>query len=349
MWLATLLAAFISMNSGAAELKDQAGLISSMFIYERAPFPECHASTIVESKGKIIAAWFGGTEEKHKDVEIWTSFYENGKWTTPKSVANGIDGGNRHPTWNPVLFQPRSGPLMLFYKVGPSPDTWWGMWMTSEDQGRTWSQPQRLASPLLGPIKNKPVQLASGDIISGSSDEAGDLWKVHFELSRDGGKTWNFVGPVNDGKEFAAIQPTILIHNDGRLQALVRTKQGRLGETWSNDSGKTWSKMAASALPNPDAGADGVTLADGTHLLVLNPTLKGRSPLTLASSKDGKTWKQALVLENQPGEYSYPAIIQTSDGRVHVTYTWKREKIRHAVIDPAKVVLTDLPNPTGKR
>src|SRR5687768_12022694 len=134
------------------------------FIYERAPFPSCHASTIEETKSGFIAAWFGGTDEKHPDVGIWVARHENGQWTAPVEVANGIQPeGNRHPCWNPVLFQPKQGPLMLFYKVGPSPSRWWGMLMSSTDQGKTWSKPTKLPDGILGPIRCKPVQLADGD------------------------------------------------------------------------------------------------------------------------------------------------------------------------------------------
>jgi predicted neuraminidase len=76
---------------------------------------------------------------------------------------------------------------------------------------------------------------------------------------------------------------------------------------------------------------------DGRHLLVYNHTAKGRSPLNLALSDDGVNWKGVLVLEDEPKkEFSYPAIIQTSDGLVHITYTWKRQKVKHVVIDPSK-------------
>jgi predicted neuraminidase len=61
-------------------------------------------------------------------------------------------------------------------------------------------------------------------------------------------------------------------------------------------------------------------------------------------SVDGREWKAALILENAAGEYSYPAVIQTKDGLVHVTYTWKRTRIRHAIIDPARFVLRDMPD-----
>ena len=107
--------------------------------------------------------------------------------------------------------------------------------------------------------------------------------------------------------------------------------------------------MTASSLPNNNSGLDGVTLKDGRQLLVYNHVKpdssatggKGpRTPLNVAVSKDGKTWYAALILEDSPiSQYSYPSVIQTKDGLVHVVYTWRREKIKHVVIDPSKLVL----------
>jgi len=318
----------------------QTGILKSEFIYETAPFPSCHASTIVETRGGgLVCAFFGGTAERNPDVGIWLSRLVNGKWTPPVEVANGVESpSTRYPTWNPVLFQPKTGPLLLFYKVGPSPSTWRGMIMNSSDDGRTWSQPRSLPAGVLGPIKNQPVQLPNGDILSPSSTEH-DGWQVHFERSSDGGKTWTTAPPVNDGKDVQAIQPTILIHKDGRLQALCRTKSGRIFTTSSEDSGKTWGRLEPTELPNPSSGIDAVTLRDGRHLLVYNHSAT-RSPLNVAVSNDGKNWQAALTLEDSNiGQYSYPTVIQSNDGLVHVTYTWRRERIKHVVIDPAKLVL----------
>jgi predicted neuraminidase len=324
------------------------GLLKSEFIYDTAPFPQCHASTIVEAgKGLLVAAWFGGTRERHPDVGIWMSRNEAGRWSSPVEVVNGIqeDGTNRFPCWNPVLFRPGNSELWLFYKVGPSPSTWWGMLTSSDDAGQTWSKPRRLPDGILGPIKNKPVKLPGGGILCPSSSEHNG-WRVHFERTSDSGRSWTATPPINDGKEIGAIQPSVLFHPGGRLQALGRTRQGRLFETWSPDGGLTWSEMKLMEMPNPNSGTDALTLSDGRHLLVYNhDPLKGRSPLNLAVSEDGNNWLAALVLENEPkAEFSYPAVIQTSDGLVHVTYTWKRERIRHAVIDPAKWDLQPIKN-----
>ena len=318
----------------------QAGLLKSEFIYETAPFPQCHASTLAETKAGLVAAWFGGKHEKNPDVGIWLSHLEDGRWTAPVEVANGIQpAGRRYPCWNPVLFQPRQGPLLLFYKVGPNPDDWWGMLKTSPDAGRTWSEGRRLPQGILGPVKNKPIELPNGDLLCPSSTEHAG-WRMHFERTPDLGRTWELIGPVNDGKEIGAIQPSLLVHPAGRLQAVGRTTRGRIFEIWSEDTGKTWGRMALTALPNPNAGIDAVTLRDGRHLLVCNHTRRGRSPLNVAVSADGRTWQAALVLEEEEGkEFSYPAVIQTRDGLVHITYTWKRQRVKHAVVDPAQFAL----------
>jgi predicted neuraminidase len=328
-------------------IRRQPGHLSSEFIYESAPFPSCHASTIIETgDGALAAAWFGGTAEKNPDVCIYVSRRQGGRWAAPVEVANGVQAdGTRHPCWNPVLFQPKGGPLMLFYKVGPDPRTWWGMLRTSTDGARTWSDARRLPDGILGPIKNKPVQLPNGDILAPTSSEH-DGWRVHFERSADGGATWAATPAINDGKEIGAIQPSILFPGGDRLLAVGRTRQAKVFRIESADLGRTWGPMTLTDLPNPNSGTDAVTLKDGRHLLVYNHTAKGRSPLNVAVSSDGVTWKHALVLEDEPrAEFSYPAVIQARDGLVHITYTWKRQKVRHVVVDPAKLHLTDIPGP----
>ena len=357
-WLAAI---FLSpIFQGCAAVTNQNAIVKSEFIFETAPFPSCHASTIAETKSGLVAAWFGGTAERNPDVCIYVSRYEDGKWTLPAKVADGIlkdhtsisvigseVATNRLPTWNPVLFQPKNGPLLLFYKVGPRPAEWWGMMMTSTDDGKTWSKPQRLPEGILGPVKNKPVQLANGDILCGSSTE-GEGWKVHFERTSDFGKTWTSTPPVNDGKEIGAIQPSIIFHKDGKLQAIGRTRNDKIFQIWSDDGGLTWGKMSLTDLPNPDSGTDAVTLRDGRQLLVYNHNIrtgsnnKGRSPLNGAISDDGKNWQAALVLEDDPSApngFAYSAVIQTSDSLVHITYTWERKRIKHVVIDPKKLSL----------
>ena len=316
-------------------------IIASEYVFEHAPFRSAHASTIVETRDGLLCAWFGGTAEGSPDVGIWVARRRESGWSAPVEVATGRQGdGTRHPCWNPVLFQPSRGPLLLFYKVGPSPREWRGLARTSTDEGRSWSDAVRLPAGFLGPIRAKPVELDGGDLLAGSSTEDAG-WVVHMERWTPGDSgsaaAWRKTGPLNDPKELEAIQPTILAHSPARLQALCRSRQGVVTEAWSEDGGATWGRMTATALPNPSAGIDAVRLGDGRFLLAYNPTRRGRNRLEIAVSSDAKAWRRAVVLEDSPGEYSYPALIQSRDGRVHVTYTWKRERIKHVIVAPAAI------------
>ena len=328
------------------------GIVEEEFIFDKAPFPQSHAATIAETPKGLIAAWFGGTKERNPDVEIWVSRKVDGQWTAPVSVANGIQNDTlRYPTWNPVLYQVPGGDLLLFYKVGPKPSAWKGWMKRSKDNGITWSEAKALPEGFMGPVKNKPVLIGKTKLIAPSSteDKGG---RLQFEITNDFGKTWRLVGPINDGKKYNTIQPTILKYKDGRLQMLARSKSRAMTESWSNDSGETWSPLTLSSLPNNGSGLDGVTLKDGRQLLVYNHVLppgnesKGpRTPLNVAVSKDGKTWYAALILEDSPiSQYSYPSVIQGSDGMVHIVYTWRRQKIKYVKVDPSKLELIKIEN-----
>ncbi|MDF2190445.1 family 78 glycoside hydrolase catalytic domain [Paraflavitalea sp. CAU 1676] len=327
------------------------GIVEDVFVFDRASFPESHASTIVQTPKGLLTAWFGGTKEGYKDVCIWTSALEKGHWTKPVMVADGIiNDTTRFPCYNPVLYQAPNGELLLFYKIGSRVATWKGYMKRSKDHGVTWGPREELPEGFLGPVKNKPL-LFGNELWCASSTE-GNGWRVHFEVTSDWGRTWRKVGPINDGKTINAIQPSILTYADGRWQVLCRSRNRAVVESWSADGGKTWSPMVPSNLPNNNSGTDAVTLKDGRQLLVYNHVLppgkeaKGaRTPLNVAISKDGKNWFAALVLEDSPvSQYSYPSVIQTPDGMVHFVYTWRRERIKYVKVDPSKLVLKPIVN-----
>lgn len=333
----------------AALMLSPSAIMQSDFIYEVGLTPSCHASTIVEtSPGHLVAAWFGGTNEGNPDVCIYLSRRsKRGTWSVPNKVADGAraEVGQRYPCYNPVLFQPRHGPLMLFYKVGPDPSHWRGYLKTSLDGGVRWSKPKELPAGILGPIKNKPVQLGSGLIVCPCSEELGG-WTIHFEYSPDLGSSWSRTPPLNDPKVISAIQPSILRMADGSLRAIGRTKQGKLfcvdgpSEAASDRTAPqlSWGPVSLIDVPNPDSGIDAVTLKDGRHLMIYNPTTNSRTPLSVALSPDGTHWRRVIELEAAAGEYSYPSVIQAADGAVHVTYTWRRTRIKHVVLDPKQLL-----------
>ncbi|MEZ5106587.1 MAG: sialidase family protein [Draconibacterium sp.] len=355
MRIRSLIIAFLFASSLVAQnpYKGDKAVVKSEFIYnvKDVSFPSCHASTIEETKDGLIASWFGGTAEKNPDVGIWVSRFVKGKWTAPVEVANGVQHKTlRYPTWNPVLFN-YGDEIFLFYKDGPDPRTWWGEYITSKDNGVTWSQSIRLPEGIAGPIKNKPELLSNGDLLCPSSTEDNG-WQIHMEITPDRGKTWERTQPLNDGKEYRVIQPTILVHPNGKLQALSRSGNKKVISTWSSDNGRTWTKLEPLDLTIPNSGIDGVALKDGRFVLIYNnldpgETWGDRNILNLAVSDDGIHWKAGVLLENDPdkdGEYSYPAVIQTSDGMIHITYTWNRKTVKHVVVDPAKLQAREMKN-----
>lgn len=307
----------------------------SEFIFTEAEFEQCHASTIVElSDGDLLVAWFAGKREGHKSVAIWGSRHHAGKWSLPEVLASEP----KVPCWNPVLFRDPSNRIWLFYKFGPSPREWTGAHTISTDGGKTWSDVTHLPAGLLGPIKNKPIVLANGDIVCGTSVESYRAWSSWVEISSDVGLSWKKYGPITVPVEnYGIIQPTLWEMKPGHLKMLVRStkKIGFICQSTSTNGGHTWSPAQPTTLPNPNSGIDAVKMKDGIIALVYNHTKVGRSPLNIAFSEDnGTTWSEPMVLEDEPGEYSYPAIIQTKDGKLHITYTWKRKRIKHVVIEP---------------
>lgn len=337
--LLIVFSALLCSNLTSQELfRGEKCILSSGFIYqiEDVDFPSCHASTIAEIQGGFIAAWFGGTEEGNPDVGIWISRLSNGKWSRPEEIARGIRDNRSYPCWNPVLYN-TGDEILLFFKVGPSPSKWWGELCISYDGGISWTPPERLPENIIGPVKNKPVALENGTLLCPSSSED-DGWRVHMEMTADKGITWQRTEALNE-KNIAAIQPAVLVHKDGKLQIVCRSKQSKILTSWSDDNGVSWTGLTPLHLPNPNSGIDAVTLSNGKHVMIYNHLSSGRGTLNVAVSDDGISWEAAAVLENdaKETEYSYPAVIQSQDKKLHITYTWNRKLIKHVVIDPSLI------------
>ncbi len=314
------------------------------FVADPMPTPSCHASTIVETRpGEFMAAWFGGTAEGRPDVAIWGARRTAGRWSAPVELV-------REPeiaTYNPVLFHTRDGLLWLYYKFGSHPTSWTAGRAFSRDQGRSWSPPEHLPAGVVGPVRAKPLVLEDGTIISGSSVESYRSWACWIERSTDSGRTWTRHGPITvprpasaaPGQTHGIIQPVVMPMGGQRLRLFARATPtvGRVCVSDSMDLGVTWSEARPIDLPNPSTGLDLVRLKDGRLVMVYNHTAKGRTPLNLAVSADGEAWTMFHTLESEPGEYSYPAMILGSDGNLHITYTWRRQRIKYLTFPADRV------------
>lgn len=304
------------------------------FIYTDAPFPSCHASTLAEAApGRLVAAWFGGTDEGAKDVQIWLSRSDGSGWSKPE-VAGTLKG---QPCWNPVLFVTRPGELALWYKAGPSPETWTGYVRRSADGGGTWSPPEMLPAGFYGPVRAKPLSLGGGHLLAGTSVETHRNWTAYVDFSEDAGKTWRRSNAIGGPSGFNQIQPALFRAANGDIVALMRSRNPlKVCRAVSHDGGRTWGAAEPTAVPNPSAGVDVVRVRDGSVWMICNPVAIGRSPLSLLRSEDdGRTWRKVRDVETAAGEYSYPALIETADGRLAMTYTWKRRRIKFGTHAPA--------------
>lgn len=322
------------------------------FIFSTAPFASCHASTVVQLRnGDLMAAWFGGTAEGKPDVAIWSARRTASGWSAPVELAREPDIA----TYNPVFFYTKDGTLWLYYKFGPHPSSWTAARRWSKDEGKTWSPIEHLPAGLYGPIRAKPLVMDDGVIVSGTSVESYLSWACWIERSTDNGKTWGRIGPftvapaASSAREIASkiaskipglydwsrtqgiIQPSVLqLHGDHlRFYARSTALTGKICISDSNDAGKTWTQARPIDVPNPNSGIDAVSLPDGRVVLVYNNSSIARTPLNLAVSNDGEHFRMFRTLENELGEYSYPAMIVGRDGNLHITYTWKRKRIRY--------------------
>lgn len=330
---------------------------TSEFIYTEAPFPSAHASNVVELHGgDLMASWFGGSAEGKPDIAIWASRRHDGKWSAPAELA-------REPqiaTYNPVMFYTKDNRLWFYYKFGPNPASWSAARRWSDDDGKTWSAIEHLPAGVSGPIRTKPLVMKDGTVVSGTSVESYRTWAVWIERSIDNGKTWKRIGPITVprqfaketaaekevdptpyswGKTYGIIQPSVVEMSGRKLRLYARatTQIGHIVIADSIDAGLTWGDARPLSLLNPNSGIDAVHLRDGRYVMVYNDSVTERTPLNLAVSKDGEHFEKFSTLEGEPGEYSYPAMIEARDGGLEITYTWNRKRIKYTHVPPADI------------
>lgn len=329
LWV--LCACFMVTVFAFAEQESANALFSSQLIFDETPGrPQCHASTMTElPNGDVLAAWFAGAYEKATDVAILSSRLHTGSdaWTSPEILNDAPDISEG----NPVLFTDTDGKVWFFYLVmyGPSWNDCRIHYRTSEDGARTWSEEMTLISKKGFAIRNRPIILNNGTFILPAANET--LYTPLFILSRNGFKSFKESGK-NLRDEGGLDQPAIVQLSDASILAFFRSTQPKstIMKSISTDGGMNWSAPEATLFPNPEAGISMTRLHNGNIVLVYNDSPKNRFPLSVAmSADDGKTWPWKKDLETEPFEFSYPCVIQTSDGAIHISYTYRRTNIKH--------------------
>ena len=315
-----LLLQFALICAGAGAFAQEYAASQPEHVFEYT-VPFAHSATIAEAKnGDLLCAYFGGEREKSPNTAIYLSIKRAGakEWGRPVEIANGLGGdGRRAAAWNPVLYAEESGRMRLYYKLGDSPRTWEGFVKYSDDNGKTWSEQQKLGQGLIGPAKNKPLAFG-GNLVCPSSREFHSSfgWTSHFEIL-SGGK-WR-VKSVPLSALFGLIQPALVAMKDGSICAFMRSRSGKIYASVSKDA-LSWSFPKATPIDNPNSGLDAQTLDDGSIALVCNPVPKGRGKLSIFISDDAQNWRE-IYTQDSPRNLSYPSIIQARDGTLHCVYS----------------------------
>ncbi|MCS7119616.1 MAG: sialidase family protein [Nitrososphaerota archaeon] len=335
-----------------------AQIFGSELIFEEGRFPDCHAPTIAQLPGgDLLAAWFAGSREGASDVAIYCSRFSGDSWSDPEVLAD-VPGKSDQ---NPVLFVDPNGVVWLWYvshdQGGPSSII---MYKKSFDGGNTWSE-DKIFRPRRGLwVRNNPIVLDNGDIVLPIYDSKAKPNCCYVMISEDMGEVWDTYGPVTSVT--GCVQGNIVQLSDGSLLMYMRTRShplhgflkatvrrtvqdstGKIAEKkellniggfiWksiSNDRGRTWSEAVETQFPNPNSGISLIRLKNGHFVLAFNDTHIGRTPLNVAFSIDeGQTWPYERVLEDAFGQFSYPQLLQTDDGIIHIVYTYLRRSIKH--------------------
>jgi len=310
-----------------------------------------HSSAICTLPGgDLLAVWYGGSREGGTDVALFAARFQAGAWTEPATIMDRVMAQDEldraiKKVGNAVVFSDPNGTLWLVY-VTVSVGGWSGSALnvkTSRDEGRTWSESERLTlNPffnLSSLVRNKPIFASDGRIGLPVYHEMAAKFPQMLWLTPDAGGGVAEYRIRNLSSEPGLIQPTLVPLDDQRVLMLLRDggAERSVHTAFSDDNGWTWSEAEPTGLPNPDAAVDALRLRDGRILIAYNHAESGRENLRLGLSADhGLTWEAGATIEDEEHEeFSYPNLAEDLQGRIHLTYTWRRERIRHVAFNLA--------------
>lgn len=287
-----------------------------------------HCAALAEvAPGELLAVAYAFSYETSPDSRLVASRFVDGAWTPSRTLVDppGV------PVGNPVIAAGKGGRLHLWY-VALHGETWREgriVHAASDDGGRSWRghAPVHARAGLM--TKARPVELDAAALLPVYDER---LWCSHVLVADDLRGPWRLHGDTT--ARGATIQPVVAPLPGGRLLMLSRSSQGSVYRSISVDGGRSWTASQPTALPNPNAGIDLLALPGGDLLLAFNPDAHGRERIAVARSSDaGRSWSAPHVLEQVDGELSYPFLLRTAAGQVHLVYTQQRTRIVHRTLD----------------
>lgn len=301
--------------SGYNSKKWKEGIVDENYVCSSPVTPENSEPSIISTGERIIVVWSGGTDKMYPDASIWLSKLEEGVWSSPVKIAGGaVDDSLKFPCSHPVLYKISGHSIGLFYKVMKNESQWEVYFKLSNDDGDTWSESVCLPEGVdINPAIGMPLKSFSG---------------IKYFTNKS----------------------VVLKYKNSYMRLLSAKGAEKIRYCISDGGTKTWTCDDTTNLPCGNTPISAISLEDGRQLLVYNHVLAGDgkghgcfSPLNISLSVDGRKWFASLVLEdNISGKYYMPSAIQTSDGFVHIVYSWHDEKIKYVKIDPSRLKMVEM-------
>eukprot|EP00898_Chlorokybus_atmophyticus_P004410 jgi/Chlat1/4970/Chrsp32S04927 len=327
---------------GAVYALGQSGPFASLLpLFEEQPGRQTHASNllVIDAQGTLLACWFSGVEGSD-DVSIVVSRLEPGmehvdqKWSAPVSASHAPGRSAQNPVMWLDEMEGESGRRRV-HLLHTSQLAWQGQGtsdvrhVVSSDGGLTWSEPQIVFTEKGAFTKNQLVWSDDGELLLPMYYTPGGYedYASHYCVL----KQW----VLTAGDMLA--QPSVVKPSPGTsdtvLVSFFRSRRSDfIYRSTSTDKGRTWTKAEKTVLPNNNSGIQALRLLSGALVMIFNNARNARKPASIALSyDDGITWPHVRDLEDgiYGGEFSYPSVVQTEDGYIHVSYTYKRETIKY--------------------
>lgn len=316
-----------------ARLKKDSSAWSAPFLMADTPgFPDCNPVLHLDAKKRLWLMWIVVRANRWETSVL--------KYRRTKDYLNP---GAPNWTWQDIiLLKPgESFPdrIVQGFQVTGFDESMWAEFAPPYDRLITDAAKDPLKRREGWMTRNHPVKLSSGRLLLPLYSDGFNIGLA--ALSDDEGETWRASGPMVG---VAGIQPSVVEKENGDLVAYLRETGRppyRVQQSISTDQGETWSALRETDIPNPSASLQVLRLKHTKGwVMVFNDSDERREKLSVALSLDeGKTWPFKRIISRR-SDGSYPSMIETSDGWIHVSCSIKSDAgkgIAHYRMDPKRL------------
>lgn len=310
-----------------------------------------HSATLahIDSQNQLMTAWFGGSREGAKDVQIYASWLDldkpNAVWSAPKVIVSPQSLAAQSGTYikklgNPVLYQAQDGTVHLFV-VATSYAGWAAAKIyhltkpkdTRSDDEFVFRQILPL-SPLVNVshlVRTPPVALADGGFYLPVYHELAHKFEVLLRFDNDG----NLIQKIRPNHLTQRLQPTLVALNDSDCLMTARNRHSSpILIQKCHQGGLQWDNVITTTLNN-DNNSLNIFSFDKNNYLTHNQSKNGNSRYALWLSHLSGQFNITPFIEldySDQSEVSYPTTLVVGD-TVHIVYTYERTAIRHIAIN----------------